>query len=66
MSTDAQDAARWREIARRYDEAKTSACQAVLDSLKLRGDPTEPLAVVVEAALTAAWQQRVRMGTVDK
>lgn len=48
-----RDAGRWREVAKRFDSAKTSRSQLVLDGLGLSdADPTQPLSVAIDAALT--------------
>ncbi|MFN8994738.1 MAG: hypothetical protein ACK5X3_13895 [Pseudomonadota bacterium] len=44
------DAERYRHVRYRFDKAKTSAAQRVLDELGLPGDPTEPLDAAVDKA----------------
>lgn len=46
------DAARWREVARRFDSAKLSASQRVLEGLGIDHDePWTALAKIVDGAL---------------
>lgn len=48
---DAADAARWREIARRFDGSKTSASERVLADLGLDPDHAiQPLATIIDRA----------------
>lgn len=49
--TERDDAKRWQEIANRFDHAKTSDSQAVLDALGLADDPVRPLAEIIDNEL---------------
>jgi len=51
----ASDAARWREVARRFDNSKTSESERVLDGLGLnQGDASKSLGSIIDHALSAS------------
>jgi hypothetical protein len=47
---DAEDAARYREIARRFDHSKTSASERFLEALGIDGNPLKRLDILIDAA----------------
>jgi hypothetical protein len=51
-----KDAARWREVERRFGDAKTSACERILEDLRLPVD-ADGLAPAIDSAIAAAGER---------